>query len=248
MYLRVAVASGWVDGAQPAQFDLSVALLSRSFSAPPVQVISLDMGLTRHLVIFTRWPRFGTGKSRLAAGVGPGVALRFQRVMLQKLLRRLSHDPRWATWLAVTPDRSGPWPRHVGILPQGNGDLGQRMSRVVDRLSPGPVVIVGTDTPELRADHVARAFTALGKYDAVIGPATDGGYWLVGLRRRPRVIDPFFAVRWSTDNARADTLANLACHSVVLLDRLDDIDDAESLARSPNWNLCHAPRRGSASH
>ena len=64
------------------------------------------MALTRHLLIFTRYPRFGTGKSRLAAGAGPGVTLRFQRVMLSMLLLRLSRDPRWTTWLAVTPDRS----------------------------------------------------------------------------------------------------------------------------------------------
>lgn len=198
------------------------------------------MALTRHLVIFTRHPRFGTGKSRLAAGAGQGVALRFQRVMLSMLLLRLSRDPRWTTWLAVTPDRSGPWPRHIGIRPQGKGDLGQRMKRVVERLPPGPVVIVGTDSPRLRADHVARAFSALGNYDAVFGPALDGGYWMIGLRRRPRFIDPFHAVRWSSEHALDDTLANLNGSTVAILDRLDDVDDVESLARSRHWDVCHA--------
>lgn len=204
----------------------------------------MSMALTRHLLIFTRYPRFGTGKSRLAAGAGPGVALRFQRVMLSMLLLRLSRDPRWTTWLAVTPDRSGPWPRHIGIRPQGKGDVGQRMTRVVERLTPGPVVIVGTDSPRLRADHVARAFAALGKHDAVLGPASDGGYWMIGLRRRPRFINPFSAVRWSSKHALGDTLANLNGHTVAILDRLDDVDDIESLARSRHWDVCHAPRCG----
>ena len=202
------------------------------------------MALARHLVIFARYPRFGTGKSRLAAGAGPGVALRFQRVMLSTLLRRLSGDLRWRTWLAVTPDRSGPWPRHIGIRPQGKGDLGQRMARVVEQMPPGPVVIVGTDSPRLCADHVARAFGALGDCDAVFGPATDGGYWMVGLRRRPRFINPFRAVRWSSEHALEDTVSNLNGHSVAILDRLDDVDDVEGLARSRHWEICHAPRHG----
>jgi rSAM/selenodomain-associated transferase 1 len=202
------------------------------------------MALARHLVIFARYPRFGTGKSRLAAGAGAGLALRFQRVMLSTLLRRLSGDPRWRTWLAVTPDRSGPWPRHIGIRPQGKGDLGQRMARVAKHMPPGPVVIVGTDSPRLRADHVAHAFGALGNCEAVFGPAMDGGYWMVGLRRRPHFINPFRAVRWSSEHALEDTLANLNGHSVAILDRLDDVDDVEGLARSRHWEMCHAPHHG----
>jgi len=118
------------------------------------------------------------------------------------------------------------------------------MKRVVERLAPGPVVIVGTDSPRLCADHVARAFSALGNYDAVLGPALDGGYWMIGLRRRPRFIDPFHAVRWSSEHALDDTLANLNGRTVAILDRLDDVDDVESLIRSRHWDVCHALRHG----
>lgn len=200
------------------------------------------MALTQHLVIFTRYPRFGNGKTRLAAGAGPGVALRFQRVMLSLMLLRLSHDRRWKTWLAVTPDRSGPWPYHVGVLPQGKGNLGQRMARIAKRLPNGPVVIVGTDSPDMRPEHIVRTFRSLGKHDAVFGPAGDGGYWSVGLRRRPRFIDPFRSVRWSSEHALSDTLNNLQGHSVALLDHLDDVDDVATLTRLSDWNVCHAPR------
>lgn len=189
------------------------------------------MSLQRHLVIFTRWPRFGAGKRRLAAGVGPVQALKVQRVILSLMIRRLGADRRWTTWLAVTPDRSGPWPARFGILPQGEGDLGQRMARVAGTLTPGPVLIVGSDVPGITADIVARGFRTLADHDAVFGPAPDGGYWAVGLRRRPRFLAPFANVRWSTEHALADSLANLAGSSVAMLDVLEDIDDANSLVR-----------------
>lgn len=184
----------------------------------------------QHLVIFARAPRFGTAKRRLARDIGTTEALRFQRTMFALTLRRLANDKRWVTHLAVTPDRSRPWPAGIARIPQGRGDLGCRMARAARGLPPGPVVIVGCDIPGLRADHVAQAFRALGSCDAVFGPATDGGYWLVGLRRRPRFIDPFPSVRWSTRHALQDTLANLKGHQVALVATLADVDDGAAFA------------------
>lgn len=201
------------------------------------------MALRAHLVIFTRLPRYGAGKRRLAAGIGPVQALRFQRVMLAQTLRRLGADPRWTTWLAVTPDRSGPWPPRFGVLLQGAGDLGRRMARVVKALPPGPLLIIGSDIPGITAGDVARAFRALGDHDAVFGPAMDGGYWAVGFRRRPRLVDPFHNVRWSTEHALSDSLANLAGASVAMLDMREDVDDAASLARQSGWEFLYGRRR-----
>jgi len=167
----------------------------------------------------------------LARDIGAIEALRFQRVMLAGLLRRLARDPRWTTWLGITPDRSGPWPRGVAALPQGSGDLGRRMARVARGLPPGPVVIIGSDIPDIAASDIAAAFRALGTKEAVFGPARDGGYWLVGLRRRPRFIDPFAKVRWSSEHALADTLANLADNEVAMLRTLSDVDDGETWSR-----------------
>src|SRR3546814_16124850 len=83
------------------------------------------------------------------------------------------------------------------------------MDRVMRVLPPGPAVIIGTDIPDIRPRHAAAAFRALGRHDAVFGPAADGGYWLVGLRRRPTIPRAFDGVRWSTEHALADTRANL---------------------------------------
>ncbi|HEY0837706.1 MAG TPA: DUF2064 domain-containing protein, partial [Azospirillum sp.] len=113
------------------------------------------------------------------------------------------------------------------------GDLGARMVRPLRALPPGPVVVVGSDIPDLDAPHVARAFRALGRHAFVFGPAGDGGYWLVGARRSRRVPAGLFRdVRWSTEHALADTLAGLTPGSSIgFVDVLDDVDDAAAYKR-----------------
>jgi hypothetical protein len=81
-----------------------------------------------------------------------------------------------------------------------------------------------------RAD-IAAAFRALGPDRAVFGPAPDGGYWLIGLRRSPGERLPFDGVRWSTANALADTLANLEGCRITLLREQEDVDDGPALRR-----------------
>ncbi len=191
--------------------------------------------MQNHLVVFARAPRLGRVKSRLARDIGPLEALLFYRRNLEDLLRRLAGDPRWRCWIAVTPDADVHawrlWPPAATAVPQGQGDLGARMGRVMRCLPPGPVVIVGADIPDIGADHIAAAFRALGSNKAVFGPAFDGGYWLVGGQRRPRRLEMFENVRWSTSHALADTLANLADGDAAFLATLEDIDDSQALAR-----------------
>jgi len=187
------------------------------------------------LVVMAKAPVAGRAKSRLARQIGVAQATRFARQSAAALLGRVGNDPRWQTTIAVTPDRAAAgrfWPRGISRLPQGGGDLGQRMQRLLDRLPPGPVVIVGTDVPGITPSHIAAAFRALGRRDAVFGPASDGGYWLVGLRRRPRVLRAFTDVRWSTVHALADTLANFSGQKVALIATLSDVDDANALAET----------------
>ncbi|MDP2241185.1 MAG: glycosyltransferase [Burkholderiales bacterium] len=185
----------------------------------------------QHLVLFARQPRYGVGKRRLAADVGDLEALRFARGSLARLRRTLGSDPRWTLWLALSPDRPTDWAAPARIIAQGPGDLGDRLSRVVRALPPGPVVILGADTPTVTREDVAGAFAALGSHEAVFGPARDGGYWLIGLRRRPRQHLPFAGVRWSTEHALADTMAAMDGCAVALLREQEDIDDGPSLRR-----------------
>ncbi len=194
------------------------------------------MTTQRHLVIFVKAPQLGAVKTRLAADIGAVDALRFYRATTARIVRRLGRDSRWQCWLAVTPDRfardGGYWPRRLPRLAQGAGDLGARMARPLMRLPPGPVVIVGTDVPDLRAAHVARAFAALRRKAAVFGPAPDGGFWLIGVDRRRPTPGLFRNVRWSSPHALADTLANLPPGiEPEMLDELADIDDGEGYRR-----------------
>jgi hypothetical protein len=176
----------------------------------------------------------GRAKTRLAAALGVATALLFARVSTATLLRRVARDARWHTTVAVAPDsgrRSRVWPYGLALEPQGGGDLGRRMQRIFDRAGPGPVVIVGTDVPQVTRADVAAAFRLLGRCDAVFGPADDGGYWLVGLRRRPRVLRPFGGVRWSSPHALADTLANLRGRPIARVAALSDVDTPADFVR-----------------
>ena len=83
------------------------------------------------------------------------------------------------------------------------------MDRVMKTMPPGPVVLIGADIPDIRPCHIKNAFKILGAHDTVFGPAEDGGYWLVGQRRRPRILSLFADVRWSSPHALADTLKNI---------------------------------------
>ena len=183
--------------------------------------------MRRHLVIMAREPRLGVVKKRLAADIGRVGAWAFYDQSLKLTLRHLQ-SRRWKCWLAATPD--GANIRHDGWCQrkQGSGDLGQRMFQPMKTLPPGPVVVVGSDAPDIGPRHIERAFRALGNHDWVFGPAVDGGYWLVGARRWPRLINPFKGVRWSSEHALDDTLANVMNDPrrvrVALIDILSDVD------------------------
>jgi len=198
----------------------------------------------RHVVVFVKAPRLGQVKSRLAAEIGALPALRFYREITARLLRTLGRDPRWRVVIATTPScarYSRFWDRRLRRLDQGEGDLGRRMAHAFRALPGGPAVIVGSDIPALSRRHVAAAFQALGRHDTVLGPARDGGYWLIGLKRsRPLPVGFLEGVRWSSPHALADTRASLPRrYSVALLETLEDIDDRASYDR---WRAAEALR------
>lgn len=182
----------------------------------------------------------GRVKRRLAAAIGDGAALRFYCGIAAATLR-LARDPRWRTTLALTPDRAahgfraklrGLKGRRFNAMPQGPGDLGRRMAAALMRYRNEPTIIVGTDIPDLDAAHIARAFRALRGADAVFGPAADGGFWLVGMRRPQRAARAFANVRWSTSHTLADVRANLPANlRVAVVEMLEDVDDEASYRR-----------------
>lgn len=194
------------------------------------------MPLHPQLVIMAKQPLIGRAKTRLARDIGAVEALRFVRVTDDTLLRRVARNPRWRTLVAVTPDSAcaekGFWPADIPRIAQGAGDLGARMGRLFRTLPQGPVLIIGSDIPDITRRHIAEGFTALRAHDTVLGPAEDGGYWLIGMKRRPRIVDIFEGVRWSSEHAMEDTMRNIAARgmSCALLDTLADIDTGADLA------------------
>lgn len=92
-------------------------------------------------------------------------------------------------------------------------------------IGPGPVLIIGTDIPEIKAAHIANAFKALKKKQALIGPSGDGGYWIIGQKRSPKLLDLFKNVRWSTEHTYNDTLKNLDEGHWAITTPLSDVDN-----------------------
>ncbi len=191
------------------------------------------------VIIFVKAPRAGQVKTRLGADIGMGRAAALFRVMTERTIAE-AEKGGWRVMLAVDPGSAlhgwdALWPPHLGRMAQGPGDLGARMKRVLGAAPQGPVVIIGSDAPGFRARHLYQAFAALGRADAVFGPAADGGYWLIGFAcRRPIAIsgpDLFDGVRWSTKHALKDTRKSLPpAYIVLMLEQLHDIDDASDLA------------------
>jgi glycosyltransferase A (GT-A) superfamily protein (DUF2064 family) len=157
------------------------------------------------------------------------------RHQVAALLRRL-RDPRWRIVLAVSPDgavSSRAWPADLPRISQGRGDLGERMARCLGAVGPGPVCLSGGDIPGVTRAAVWRGFAALGRHDAVFGPAEDGGFWLVGVRNGARIPKGVFrGARFSTKHALADSIASLGDARVGLVDRLHDVDTADDLKRA----------------
>lgn len=186
------------------------------------------------VILFVRAPVAGRTKTRLARTLGASGAAQLYRHVAGGIVRRLTNGP-WRLVLAVAPDAGvgDRWLRGFGaeLRAQGPGDLGRRMARALRCAAPGPVLIVGSDVAGLGPAHLRAAFRALKTAPAVIGPAADGGYWLIGFARRRPLHGLFAGVRWSGPHARADTRATLPRGlGVAELATLRDLDDAEDLA------------------
>ncbi|MDH5772330.1 MAG: DUF2064 domain-containing protein [Rhodospirillaceae bacterium] len=209
-----------------------------------------------HLVLMAKEPRMGMVKSRLASEIGIINAWNFYRFNLARITNRLLDD-RWHCWVAITPDsavkkraiKTCGWKQ----IAQGTGDLGQRMLAPMQTLPPGPVVIIGSDIPGIDKKHINDAFGLLGRADMVFGPSGDGGYWLVGQRRRPVLLNPFNNVRWSSKNALDDTLAGALTGPrnlrINFLNTLNDIDcgqDYFSFKRGISSTKLHGLKRESS--
>lgn len=174
----------------------------------------------------------GKAKTRLAADIGRVHAWRIYRAMCAKIFRNCT-DPRWNTILYVTPDEKtlstfgGVWPEYLPRIPQGRGGLSERLAKIYAH--KGPLIVIGTDTPQQNRNDIAKAFNALKTHKAVFGPASDGGFWLMGING-PAPKRLFENIRWSHPNTLKDMQSKIQGR-VTHLRTLTDVDDAKALRR-----------------
>lgn len=194
------------------------------------------------LVVFAKAPQPGAAKTRLIPALGAlGAAVLARRMLLHALKQALAADVG-PVELCMSPAPGDPAWQGVDLPPgitcsaQGEGDLGQRMARAVDRVTTPPgqaVLLMGTDCPALSAQRITAAAGALAQHDAVLIPVADGGYVLVGLHQP---CPPIFAdMAWSTPTVAACTLQRLAARGqhVWAGPQLHDIDEPADLVHLP---------------
>ena len=182
------------------------------------------------LILFVKAPRPGAVKTRLAKAIGAPAAVAAYRQLVETLLNQL--QGLGGVEVCFSPDDAASELQHWlkegwSSSPQGDGDLGQRLQSAFQRAFQAGakrVAIIGSDCPAIRVEDIREAWGGLQTHDVVLGPATDGGYWLIGLRQPQPAL--FRGVHWSTGDVFAETIQRVqhAGLSVQLLHELADVD------------------------
>jgi len=198
--------------------------------------------LHTQLIVMAKAPVAGYAKTRLIPALGADGAARLARRLLDEAMAQACAAGLGEVELCCAPDTHHPAFQAqqqrggVRLTAQGDGDLGARMHRAVVRglAQAAQVLLIGTDAPALDAAYLQAANAALAGSDAVLGPAADGGYVLIGLRRPAPSL--FEAMAWSTERVLAVTRERLAECGLgwVELPTLFDIDEASDLTQLPS--------------
>jgi len=182
---------------------------------------------------FARFPVAGMCKTRLIPAVGAQGAATIHTKLVENCVAAMrgsglsielrttgAEAPAFRDWLGLD----------IAFIDQGDGDLGDRLARAA---APYPVIFIGSDAPDLDADRLIAAAKALASAPAVIGPAEDGGYYLLGLNAPAPWL--FTGMDWGTEAVFEETMRRFAAHGVtpVVLEPLADLDRPEDLARWP---------------
>lgn len=188
------------------------------------------------LLLFTRHPELGKCKTRLAKKIGDLKALEVYSYLLQhtaNVTKNVNADKQ--VWYATQPVENDIWNHEYYTKKAQQGeDLGARMSYAfAEGFQEGydKILIVGSDLLDINAALIEDAFEKLDKTDFVLGPAQDGGYYLLGMKSFRKEI--FEDKNWSTASVFNDTLISMGDKSVTLLETLNDIDEYEDMKEHP---------------
>ena len=198
------------------------------------------------LIVFTRYPEPGTTKTRLAPVLGAHEAAAVQKKLTEFTIRQARKLMQLCP-LSISVFFNGGNRKKIqqwlgpGFIyrEQGKGNLGQRMSHAFAeafRQHYKRTVIIGTDCPYLKSSHMKQAFDALRLKDLVLGPAKDGGYYLIGLNWHEKTL--FEGISWGTGSVLAETLKIAAGKglTIELLETLSDVDRPEDLKHINNYS------------
>ena len=183
--------------------------------------------------IFARWPEPGKAKTRLIPRIGPEDAAATYGKLLEHTIA-VARDSGLSFELRVTgaPDRRfRDWfGRDVAVVDQGDGDLTAKLKR-----ASAPGLCIGSDCPGLTPDLLREAARNLDEAEIVLGPASDGGYWLVGFSNPSPWL--FEEIAWSTDAVLEQTLAACSARGIepAMLSMLSDIDEPADLDDWPEF-------------
>ncbi|RKE98406.1 TIGR04282 family arsenosugar biosynthesis glycosyltransferase [Ichthyenterobacterium magnum] len=179
------------------------------------------------IIVFTRNPELGKVKTRLAKTIGDISALNIYKFLLEhteKTIRNISSDK--AVYYSVKIRDNDIWDTSIYQKYQQEGeDLGIKMLNAFKNgfeSNYKKIIIVGSDLFDLEPKHIEEAFHKLDNHDVVIGPAKDGGYYLLGMKKLYSEV--FKNKTWGTETVRQDTLNDLQNESVFLLEELNDVD------------------------
>jgi len=203
------------------------------------------------LVVFLKYPEPGRVKTRLAASIGEAAAAGVYRELVEATLRsagawlatpagRTTTSPRRLVWMAFDPPECEgalrawldpvirQWQSPPHWVAQSSGDLGNRLQTIFQQgVSCGfsAICAIGTDCPDLGVDDLNQAFDRLVAVEGVIGPATDGGYYLIGIKSiHPEL---FLNIPWSSNHTLSATL-EAAARVGLGMDRLRPLDDVDT--------------------
>ncbi|MGJ8683555.1 MAG: TIGR04282 family arsenosugar biosynthesis glycosyltransferase [Nonlabens sp.] len=194
------------------------------------------MSSSNALIIFTRNPELGKGKRRLAATVGDEAAFEIYKFLLhhtREITKTVNAQPQ--VWYSEKVHENDDWDnnRYKKFQQQGQ-DLGIRMQHAFETAfqSHDKVIIIGSDMHDLTTEDLNRAFELLDTKDAVIGPAIDGGYYLLGFKNK--VPDNVFSNKvWGTETVLEETLKDLKTINYTMLEPRNDVDFYEDIKDVP---------------
>jgi len=192
--------------------------------------------MTEIVAVLAKSPERGKVKTRLASAIGEDQALEVYKFLLEKLNREIDSS-EYKTHVHLDSENLDSWTyfQSAEMFQQSTGNVGERMSNSFLKsfdTNSGPVVLVGTDIPDLNASILKKSFQLLEQNDVVIGPSEDGGYYLIGMNQHHPEI--FQLSAWSHPHVLKETIEicdklNL---SYSLVDTLNDIDTFEDLKSS----------------